>query len=194
MDPRKPGKSELQAATQTAGQLMARSGLSRAERDKRCYEVGGTLHGHSVTGWLPAFSGGNAFSGGAVRWITIGGGKVAKKLTKGARIIGDRRTTLAADYAKRYESGESIRKIARDSGRSYGFVHGVLSEAGPTLRPRGGATRGPKRQERAAGGQAGAGAGQADRSGADKTAVKRSQKGVGGRPAAQRAEHPLSVS
>ena len=68
-----------------------------------------------------------------------------KKLTKGSRIVGDRRTALTGDYVQRYEGGDSIRKIAQDSGRSYGFVHGVLSEAGLTLRSRGGATRGPKR-------------------------------------------------
>ena len=67
---------------------------------------------------------------------------MAKKLTKGSRILGDQRSALATDYAERYRSGESIRKIAEDSGRSYGFVHGVLTEAGLALRARGGATRG----------------------------------------------------
>ena len=66
-------------------------------------------------------------------------------LAKGSRITGAKRGVVAAKYAKRYEAGESIRKIAEDAGRSFGFVHGVLKEAGVTLRSRGGATRGPKK-------------------------------------------------
>ena len=66
-------------------------------------------------------------------------------LTKGARITGDQRSTLGAAFGQRYAGGESIRSIASDTGRSYGFVHGVLKESGATLRGRGGATRGPRR-------------------------------------------------
>jgi Helix-turn-helix domain len=73
------------------------------------------------------------------------GGAVAKALAKGSRITGAQRTTLASQYAKRYAAGESIRKIADDAGRSFGFVHGVLKEAGVELRGRGGATRGVKK-------------------------------------------------
>ena len=70
---------------------------------------------------------------------------MAKALAKGSRITGAQRTTLASQYAKRYAAGESIRKIADDAGRSFGFVHGVLKEAGVELRGRGGATRGAKK-------------------------------------------------
>ena len=63
-------------------------------------------------------------------------------LAKGSRISGTQRTSLASQYAKRYSGGESIRKIAEDAGRSYGFVHNVLKESGVSLRGRGGATRG----------------------------------------------------
>ena len=70
---------------------------------------------------------------------------MAKALAKGSRITGAQRTTLASQYAKRYAAGESIRKIAEDAGRSFGFVHGVLKEAGVELRGRGGATRGAKK-------------------------------------------------
>ena len=70
---------------------------------------------------------------------------MAKALAKGSRITGAQRTTLASQYAKRYAAGESIRKIADDAGRSYGFVHGVLKESGVELRGRGGATRGVKK-------------------------------------------------
>ncbi|SDU93589.1 hypothetical protein SAMN04488544_2229 [Microlunatus sagamiharensis] len=66
-------------------------------------------------------------------------------LTKGARITGDQRSSLAASFGERYAGGESIRSIAIDTGRSYGFVHGVLKESGTSLRGRGGATRGPRR-------------------------------------------------
>jgi len=66
-------------------------------------------------------------------------------LTKGARITGDQRSSLATTFGERYAGGESIRSIAQDTGRSYGFVHGVLKESGASLRGRGGATRGPRR-------------------------------------------------
>jgi hypothetical protein len=66
-------------------------------------------------------------------------------LIKGARITGDQRSSLGATFGERYAAGESIRSIAQDTGRSYGFVHGVLKESGASLRGRGGATRGPRR-------------------------------------------------
>ena len=63
------------------------------------------------------------------------------ELKKGSRVTGDEREELAGDLKKRYEGGESIRVLAETSGRSYGFVHRILSESGTTLRGRGGATR-----------------------------------------------------
>jgi hypothetical protein len=63
------------------------------------------------------------------------------ELKKGSRVTGGDRDKLAADLKKKYESGQSIRLLAQDSGRSYGFVHRILSESGATLRGRGGATR-----------------------------------------------------
>ena len=71
-------------------------------------------------------------------------------LAKGSRISGTQRTTLASQYAERYTGGESIRTIAEDAGRSYGFVHNVLKESGVTLRGRGGATRGARKTVAAA--------------------------------------------
>lgn len=62
-------------------------------------------------------------------------------LKKGARIIGPERTKLAIDLKKQYDKGKSIRELADSHGRSYGFIHRVLSESGVTLRGRGGATR-----------------------------------------------------
>jgi hypothetical protein len=67
---------------------------------------------------------------------------VTETLKKGTRVTGTDRTKLAADLKKRYESGESIRSLAGATGRSYGFVHRILTESGVNLRGRGGATRG----------------------------------------------------
>jgi predicted transcriptional regulator len=63
-------------------------------------------------------------------------------LKKGARITGADRNKLASELKKSYDKGKSIRELADSHGRSYGFVHRVLSESGVTLRGRGGATRG----------------------------------------------------
>ena len=65
-------------------------------------------------------------------------------LKKGARITGGDRSKLAADLKRKYSSGQSIRQLAAETGRSYGFVHRMLSESGVSLRGRGGATRGKK--------------------------------------------------
>jgi predicted transcriptional regulator len=62
-------------------------------------------------------------------------------LKKGARITGTERNKLAAELKKAYDKGKSIRELADTHGRSYGFVHRVLSESGVALRGRGGATR-----------------------------------------------------
>lgn len=66
---------------------------------------------------------------------------MATALKKGARITGPDRTKLAAELKKAYDKGRSIRELADTHGRSYGFVHRVLSESGVELRGRGGATR-----------------------------------------------------
>lgn len=69
---------------------------------------------------------------------------------KGARIVGDARSALAERVSIRYAAGESIRSLAADLGRSYGFVQGLLKESGVELRGRGGATRGAAAEERRA--------------------------------------------
>ncbi len=69
------------------------------------------------------------------------GGIVAETLRKGTRVTGSERSELADELKKRYDGGESIRSLAAATGRSYGFVHRLLTEAGVTLRGRGGATR-----------------------------------------------------
>ena len=55
-----------------------------------------------------------------------------------ARITDAERWRLTETMCKNYEKGASLRELARDSGRCYGFVHSALTEAGVTLRGRGG--------------------------------------------------------
>ncbi len=71
---------------------------------------------------------------------------MAETLRKGTRVTGAEREKLAAELKRRYDSGESIRSLAASTGRSYGFVHRMLSESGTMLRGRGGATRGKGKQ------------------------------------------------
>ncbi len=67
---------------------------------------------------------------------------MAETLRKGTRVTGADRSKLATDLKVRYDAGESIRALADATGRSYGFIHRILTETGVTLRGRGGATRG----------------------------------------------------
>jgi Helix-turn-helix domain len=60
-------------------------------------------------------------------------------LKAGSRVTGSARTQLAAELKSKYEAGESMRALAQATGRSYGFVHRLLSEAGVILRGRSGA-------------------------------------------------------
>ncbi|MFG2997785.1 helix-turn-helix domain-containing protein [Streptomyces sp. NPDC048340] len=62
-------------------------------------------------------------------------------MDKGKRITGQARETLAAELKTAYEGGASIRILAGSTGRSYGFIHRILTETGVTLRGRGGAAR-----------------------------------------------------
>jgi Helix-turn-helix domain len=73
---------------------------------------------------------------------------VTETLKKGTRVTGADRAKLASDLKKRYDSGESIRALAATTGRSYGFVHRILTENGVSLRGRGGATRGRAKAKR----------------------------------------------
>lgn len=66
------------------------------------------------------------------------------ELKKGSRVTGTERDKLAGDLRRKYDGGQSIRALAEATGRSYGFVHRILSESGVKLRGRGGATRGKK--------------------------------------------------
>jgi hypothetical protein len=53
----------------------------------------------------------------------------ARDLEGGSRITDHQRTMLASEFAQKFTDGHSIREIAEESGRSFGFVHGVLKEA-----------------------------------------------------------------
>ena len=66
---------------------------------------------------------------------------MADTLKKGTRVTGADRSKLASALRQRYDSGESIRSLASSTGRSYGFIHRILTETGVTLRSRGGAPR-----------------------------------------------------
>jgi hypothetical protein len=66
---------------------------------------------------------------------------VAENLRRGTRVTGTDRSKLASDLSKRYGAGESIRSLAASTGRSYGFVHRILTETGVALRGRGGAPK-----------------------------------------------------
>lgn len=67
---------------------------------------------------------------------------MAETVKKGARVTGADRDQLATELKRRYTEGASIRLLAADTGRSYGFVHRILTENEVSLRSRGGATRG----------------------------------------------------
>ena len=76
---------------------------------------------------------------------------MAETLKPGTRVTGTDRSKLAADLSKRYGAGESIRSLAASTGRSYGFIHRILTETGVTLRGRGGAPRKAAAKQAAAG-------------------------------------------
>jgi transposase len=71
---------------------------------------------------------------------------VTETIKRGTRLSGAERGQLAEELSKGYAEGKSIRALAEETGRSYGFVHRLLSENDVTLRSRGGATRGKARQ------------------------------------------------
>ncbi|NLV79980.1 MAG: helix-turn-helix domain-containing protein [Rhodococcus sp.] len=48
---------------------------------------------------------------------------------------------MQEELKRRYEAGASIRTLAQEMGRSYGFVHNVLVESQVRLRGRGGPNR-----------------------------------------------------
>ena len=65
-------------------------------------------------------------------------------LVKSARILGTDRTRLTREISKQYANGASIRTLAGQYGRSYGFIHRLLTESDTVLRRRGGTARRPR--------------------------------------------------
>jgi predicted transcriptional regulator len=61
-----------------------------------------------------------------------------EKIKPHVRIAGQDRKALGDALRRRYEDGASIRALAKETGRSYGFVHRMLSESGAVFRGRGG--------------------------------------------------------
>ncbi|MEU4077728.1 helix-turn-helix domain-containing protein [Streptomyces venezuelae] len=59
-------------------------------------------------------------------------------LGRRVHVTGPARLKLGAELKKAYTAGASIRALAHGCGRSYGFVHRLLTEAGTILRTRGG--------------------------------------------------------
>ena len=67
-------------------------------------------------------------------------------LSKGTRITGVERIKLTTQVVRAYGKGASVRELAEQHGRSYGFIHRLLNEAEVTMRNRGGANRGKTKQ------------------------------------------------
>lgn len=56
---------------------------------------------------------------------------------KWSRVTGDERVAYRSRVMEKYAAGQSIREIAEEVGRSYGFVHRILREGDVTFRSRG---------------------------------------------------------
>lgn len=54
------------------------------------------------------------------------------------KLHGRDRDQAAEALRKRYEAGDSIRALMAATGRSYGYIHGLLTHAHTVMRPRGG--------------------------------------------------------
>ena len=64
-----------------------------------------------------------------------------RRLPKGQRIDPATRRTIGEALRHAYLAGASLRAIASDTGRSYGWVHKTLTIVGCELRSRGGSRR-----------------------------------------------------
>ena len=68
-------------------------------------------------------------------------GRPLPRLTPRARLAGQDAAAIAEHVAAHYVAGRSIRAIASDTGRSYGWVHRQITVIGAPMRPRGNNTR-----------------------------------------------------
>ncbi|MET9259585.1 helix-turn-helix domain-containing protein [Amycolatopsis sp. NPDC004079] len=64
---------------------------------------------------------------------------------KGRRITGPARDKIREILKTKYEKGATVRALAEECGRSYGFVHRVLAESGVQMRGRSGRVRTARR-------------------------------------------------
>lgn len=60
-----------------------------------------------------------------------------EKYQKQVRITGAKREKLAADLRSAYAEGRTIRELASEIGRSYGFTHKILFDGSTEMRRRG---------------------------------------------------------
>ena len=67
------------------------------------------------------------------------------------RMAAERRAELAPELKTQYEQGATIRALAETTGRSYGFIREVLTEAGVVLRSRGHRTGPPPAEHQSPG-------------------------------------------
>jgi hypothetical protein len=75
------------------------------------------------------------------RGTETGNLEMQAKVQKGTRLTGQARETLLADLTYKYlELNMPIRALVADTGRSYGTIHSMLSDAG-VLRSKGGKPR-----------------------------------------------------
>ena len=59
------------------------------------------------------------------------------KLKKSKKLVGKERDKLKVKARRKYDTGVSIRSIAQELGRSYGFAHKLLEDSGVEFRERG---------------------------------------------------------
>ena len=64
-----------------------------------------------------------------------------EKLKPRSRVSGQARIELARKLKERYDGGATIRILADELNRSYGFVHRLLAEESTSMRGRGGSQR-----------------------------------------------------
>lgn len=59
------------------------------------------------------------------------------KIRRGRTWRKDQRDLLVEDLVTRYQTGESVRSLAASTGRSYGFIRKILTDAGIEIRKSG---------------------------------------------------------
>lgn len=62
------------------------------------------------------------------------------------RLKPEQQERVTSELRKKYDAGASIRALAEESGRSYGYVHRRLYESGVSFRSRGGNRWGSSRR------------------------------------------------